>query len=1618
MYRNCMFGVALAVAMAGLIQESPAENQPAENNVFPAGTFDKLGDEGKPVGWTWSEWSSSNIEVVEHGKKTAEDEAGHCLKMTSDDAGKFICAVGYLPIDPKWSRIEVSVRLKGKAVELGENPWDAPRLSMQFENEDGQMVGQHPSVPQIGAGDTEWVTRSVTLTVPYGARRLAMWPGLLKCTGTLWVDDIVIAVVTEHAQAMTTPASIPAAGGKDPQWGDEPRHDVSRTRSLFYLNGIWRFAPVEGEARTPAADDWGMIYVPGDWRNKHPRRPGLVAQGSGAVWRQYDGEAVNAAWYQRPLAVPADWAGRPVVVQFERVSTDAMVYVDGRQVGTIRWPRGEVDITDAITPGKPAVLQVLVLASADADQVAELMEQADRQVTMKKFQLDSRGLTGDVILASRPAGPRVSDVFVKPSTRKQQVAVQFELTGVKQAGQVNVQAVMQDMNGKTEKTFNTVLPVIASDVQTLEASWPWADARLWDLDKPELYNLKLRVTGAGVDDEYPQRFGFREFWIDGKQFYLNGVEIRLRPTISRGDDWPGDDRSVEGTRALLKGLREAGFNFIEFWPFNELERGTYHFREHVAAVADEQGLLAAGNALNMFPYMVNRANWSFIWDKRKDEYRRDVAADLRRYRNHPSIVMWTTTANFFGGFGDMDPRAMGVGGLTRPRIKQAGRWRYHPASDEAFAMIKQVDPTRPAFAHMAIDVGDMDAVNFYLNMLPLQEREEYISHWAEHGNRPYMAVEFGCPVIPTPLRGRMAFHEAIFTEPLATEYQAIYLGARAYRTESDEYRAEVRKMFRRDQQWGRWQLNAPMKASPPFQEMQTLFIRNTWRSWRTLGWTAGNVPWSMAEGFVWSDTSRQVAKRCEFKPGMPGPYRPILTQMAIAPLQAPGWTVLPAGHELKAVNSETLAWIAGENDRHEIARLTSKDHHFASGDTFRKTIALINDHRTEKPYSLTWSAHLGERRIAGTDEPIKGRIGPAKNVLLPISIDLPQITEPKINGQIRLSARIGEHSHEDVFTFRVYGEPAPTRLEVALFDPVGKTAAMLGELGITTTQWSGEPTEQLLVIGREVLSDGRKLPADLEAFVRNGGRAVVMAQHPDWLHDSRGLRVAAYVARRAFPVGVGDPLLPDIDAEDLRDWSGHGTLVEARPDYFSDMHRKGPGGLPYYGWKWGNRGSVSCAAIEKPHLTGWTPLLECEFDLAYTPLMMLNYGRGRLVWCTLDLEDAVSRDPAAAAVARTLFDHIAAAPRQPRAQTVHYVGNDDDWKWVQQLGIHCKRSTALDNEAELAIIGNGFDDDQSLQTFIEQGGKAFIIARPAGESILGLTARSSEGLRPSVDAPNFSESRGIGASDLHTRVDMDMTTFANGQRFVQHERGSGVAILCQMDPRQLQADRLTFNRLTRWRQTRAVCQLLANLGASFDGDRTIFHDAEPMSLSLSGQWKARHTVKLDAAKTAAKAHDDPGISDAAGQAVRPGFDDSKWSTVKLPGMLDTLIHSDGEVVLRRSVDIPGSWAGRQIVFSSGAIDDFDTFYFDGHVCGSTDASAEKPWSTPRKYVIPAELARPGRHVIAIRLFDRFGGGGMQADGDHITLTPEAPGRPVTRMYHPDYRNDFRLGDDPYRYYRW
>jgi sialate O-acetylesterase len=122
----------------------------------------------------------------------------------------------------------------------------------------------------------------------------------------------------------------------------------------------------------------------------------------------------------------------------------------------------------------------------------------------------------------------------------------------------------------------------------------------------------------------------------------------------------------------------------------------------------------------------------------------------------------------------------------------------------------------------------------------------------------------------------------------------------------------------------------------------------------------------------------------------------------------------------------------------------------------------------------------------------------------------------------------------------------------------------------------------------------------------------------------------------------------------------------------------------------------------------------------------------------------------------------------------------------------------------------------------------------------------------------------------------------------------------------------------------------------------------------------------------------------------PDFDDSAWKTMDLPRLWESLpdMIIDGAVWFRRTVSIPEAWEGKDLTLSLGAIDDYDTTYFDGEAIGAIGRETPNWWATPRVYTIPGGLVRAGRQTISVRVFDRMYGGGFGGTEGQMFLEPQ------------------------------
>ncbi|MCL1910061.1 MAG: hypothetical protein FWG05_03900, partial [Kiritimatiellaeota bacterium] len=1079
--------VALGVAPAAVAQFLPQVKN---------GGFD-------PALGGWSIGADATLE------KDAERGNALVLRCTPDKSVKSTQA---LEVDPSWVVLKFDYWVNVPTLTPGAAVHQEARFTLTGQRANGSLW--HGIAGSWRAPTKGWVRHEQEITIPGGLVKLAIAPAIFNIDAEMRVSDLNIELVKRRGESVGATADI------NPHWGAEPLETDSPKRGTVCLNGVWNFMPAVGAAsEKPLETAWGWQRVPGAWE---PRALGASADGTDGVWLDFTRET-PAGWYARDLAIPAQWGGRAILLDLRRVSTDAIVFIDGKQAGLANWPGGEIDITEFVSPGKTHKLLVKVIAVASNEALTRYMGMAPGQVSTEIPRLDTRGLIGDVLLTSRPKGAHITDVFIQTSVRSGQLSLTVAYESLPRNERVALTATVCDSDGKAVKTFSANADATAGD-GVLNVAWKWADPILWDIDNPHLYTLELAAFG----DVVRETFGFREFRVEGRDCYLNEKKIHFRFVPLHG----GLTGLREATRYTYQGLKSNGFNGVELTPWNRDERGKAAFDYIYFEEADKEGFLIIAPVLEM-NYLTDKWKQPGVaenWEKR-------MQADMRRHRNHPSVIAWVTGFNRFGHGQDQNPMLFG-------RTSDANLSGVDAIGFDALARVRAFDPTRAAFNHAGSSVGDFYSSNCYLNLIPLQEREEWPSAWAKDGDLPIVIVEFGTPCYPTFHRNKFGYGGANVSEPLYTEYGAIYYGADAYKMETPEYRDMLARTYQGGRAWQSWHgfaLNETLKHIPVFTGISELFNRNTYRVWRTLGMTC-MIPWNSGGGWLRHnpDSGQQAPVNIPWEPGRRGFWKSRVDDVFVRYFAESARTA--AGAALVENNSETLAWIAGAENKNDPAAIADKTHNYRSGDTVKKQIALINDTRQTASWRCRYTATLDGKEIASGAA--DGKLEAGGILLRPFEFKLPA-ADKDANGVITLTATIAGNEHTDTFAFRVFNPALPALPVISILDPVGETAAMLKTLGIKTTPWSPNQKATILLIGRRALET---MPPEtlrkIDEYIRDGGRAILMAQDPEWMRQHLGLRVARHLSRRVFPsVPADHPVLDGLTAADFVDWAGVSRLV-------------------------------------------------------------------------------------------------------------------------------------------------------------------------------------------------------------------------------------------------------------------------------------------------------------------------------------------------------------------------------------------------------------------------------------------------------------------------------------------
>ncbi|MBL7133839.1 MAG: hypothetical protein ISS78_07060, partial [Phycisphaerae bacterium] len=1121
-------------------------------------------------------------------------------------------------------------------------------------------------------------------------------------------------------------------------------------------------------------------------------------------------------------------------IDAEYLNSHATVYLDGRDMGAIVFPGGELDITAACRPGATHVLSMYVTAMPLKGVMLSYIDTASaREVA---GSVARRGLCGDVYLVSTPTGARIADVKVDTSVRKFQITVGAALDDLAQDAQYALRARIMD-DGRsvgefTSKTFK------AGDLKDGRIAFTedFKPEKLWDVHTPEnTYNLNLSLLEAGgkvLDVGHPVQFGFREFWIDGRDFFLNGSRIFLSSVPLDNAQVGAAWATYAAAKESLERLKSFGINFVYTHNYG-CEPGSHLSFAEVLRAADDTGMLVALSQPHFSHY-----DWEATDADETNGYARHAQFYVRAAGNHPSVVFYSMSHNATGYSEDMNPDM--IDGIQNPR--DTWSLRNSKRATRAAAIVEGMDPGRIVYHHASGNLGPMHTSNFYANFVPVQEMSDWFEHWATAGVKPLFTCEYS---VPFPwdwtmyrgwYKGERSFGSAkVPWEFCLAEWNSQFFGDEAFEIsemEKRNLRWEARK-FRTGDLWHRWDY-PHVVGSSAFAErwpIYAMYFTDNWRAFRTWGVSA-NSPWS--HGHYWTLRDGVDKGREEFgvdwenlqRPGFSPDYIDRRYERVDLAFEHSDWIPTVAAQALIRNNRPLLAYVGGKP-----AAFTSKDHNFLPGETVEKQIIVINNSRETVTCDCKWSL--------GLPKPVVGRkkitVPTGQQQRIPLSFELPAALP---TGKYELNATFNfsnGRTRTDSFSIDIMPRPQAPRVggKIALFDPKGQTAKLLNGMGIryrlvnANADLSAYGT---FIVGKSALTVNGPAP-DITG-VRNGLRVLIFEQASDVLEKRFGFRTAEYGLRRVFKRVPDHPLLAGIEAQHLRNWRGEATILPARLKY--EMRpRHGPTvkwcDIPVTRlWRCGNRGNVASALIEKPARGDFLPIIDGGYSLQYTPLMEFREGKGFVLFCQIDITARTENDPAAQTLVRNILKYVSAWQPAPRRRVI-YLGDPAGRQHFESAGVSLTpyAGPSLSSD-QVIIVGPGGGQKLAAETeaiakWLKAGGNLLTVGlnEQQANAFLPLKVRMKETEHIAAYFQPFAFNSllaGVGPADVHSREPRKLPLISPGATLI----GDGVLagaenlniVFCQLAPWQLDYKKLYNLKRTFRRTSYLVTRLLANMGAT------------------------------------------------------------------------------------------------------------------------------------------------------------------------------------------------------------
>jgi beta-galactosidase len=447
------------------------------------------------------------------------------------------------------------------------------------------------------------------------------------------------------------------------------------------LNGRWHFKMASAPENVEAADlatetdrtAWDQVEVPGNWTLQGYGHPHYTN-----VQMPFPDEPPfvpvdnPTGIYATQVFVPAEWAGRRVVIHFGGAESVLYLYVNGQPVGLSKDSRlpAEFDLTSFVNCGAENLVVAVVVKWSDASFIED------------QDQWWMGGLHREVYLYATGRGAWLADVFAEGKLEHDYTDGRLRLAAKvgfarqpEEGWQIEAQLFDPDSEGAVLKPLRAAVPVGSPGAwPRLQAEFdePVPAPKLWSAELPHLYQVVVTLLdpeGRAVESS-ALKVGFRSVEVRKRELLVNGRRVFIKG-VNRHDHHDTKGKALDRETLRLDAVTMKRFNV------NAVRTSHYPNDPYWLDLCDEFGL-----------YVIDEADLeSHAFFNQACRDRRYASAFLERAirmverdKNHPSIIIWSL-GNESGYGPNHDAMAGWIRSYdpSRPLHYEPATWHYDPA---------------------------------------------------------------------------------------------------------------------------------------------------------------------------------------------------------------------------------------------------------------------------------------------------------------------------------------------------------------------------------------------------------------------------------------------------------------------------------------------------------------------------------------------------------------------------------------------------------------------------------------------------------------------------------------------------------------------------------------------------------------------------------------------------------------------------------------------------------------------------------------------------------------------------------------------------------------------------